>query len=208
MRPGIIFDFDGVLVDSFHALYTLVRDAFLLLGITLTEEQYQNFFQENVKLAEKKLSGSEERFKKLQTFIQNNAGEYYKMVSLFPFAKDIILSLAEFGELAIVSSTTQNVIELKLSEQELLPYFRIISSASKEASKKERMIDVCKRLNFPEGNTFFISDTVGDIHEGRELGFKTIAVAWGFHSKKILHDAKPSFIVDNAVELIKTISQK
>lgn len=205
-RPGIIFDFDGVLADSFEALYTLVRDAFVPLEIELSEEQYRDFYLENVKLAEQKFCGNQERFLKLQGYIRNNAKAYYQSVLLFPFTQELISSLSQLGSLAIVSSTTQDVIESKLSEKQLLPYFQMVSSAGKEATKKERILAVCQQLHIEKGNAFFVSDTLGDIHEGKELGLKTIAVTWGFHSEETLKEALPSFLINKPDELVNIVS--
>ena len=58
----IIFDFDGVIADSFSAIYSVVRDAFKSVGIPLSEQEYRDFFLINPKLAEQKLTHDEKKF--------------------------------------------------------------------------------------------------------------------------------------------------
>ena len=44
----IIFDFDGVLADSFDSFFPLLRDAAKSVGFSLTKKQYRDFFLGNV----------------------------------------------------------------------------------------------------------------------------------------------------------------
>ena len=45
MKRGlIIFDFDGVLADSFETFYPLMRDMMKHVGFSLSPDQYRNFF--------------------------------------------------------------------------------------------------------------------------------------------------------------------
>ena len=53
--------------------------------------------------------------------------------------------------------------------------------------------------------TFFITDTVGDIKIARKSGLRTIAVTWGFHGKIVLKKAKPDYIVSTFNELSKIL---
>lgn len=53
----------------------------------------------------------------------------------------------------------------------------------------------------PAKGSFFITDTSGDVREGKEAGIKTIATTWGYHTKEELVEAKPDYIVDDVQQL-------
>ena len=49
---------------------------------------------------------------------------------------------------------------------------------------------------------YLITDTAGDISETVGINLKTIGVTWGFHSKKILIEAKADYVVDNYRQIL------
>jgi phosphoglycolate phosphatase len=53
---------------------------------------------------------------------------------------------------------------------------------------------------------FYIGDTLGDIHEAHEARVKSIAVTWGYHSRKELEKIKPDYIVDRPKALLNVLT--
>lgn len=198
----IIFDFDGVIVDSFKIIYSVVRDAFKSVGISLSEQGYRDFFLINPKLAEQKLCNDEKKFALVQKYIHKNAPKRYRGVRIFPAAISTIKKLSEHATLAIVSSSQADVIEKKIKEYGLIKHFSLIFGADKALSKTEKLNEIINRLPADGNSIYFISDTVGDLNEGKSIGIKTIAATWGFHDKKILLSSLPEFIINNPEELL------
>lgn len=199
----IIFDFDGVIADSFHAIYSVVRDAFKYVGIPLSEQEYRNFFLINPKLAEKKLCKNEKKFNKVQKFIHENAPKRYRDVKIFPEMLKTIPRLALTTNLAIVSSSQTDIIIEKLKKYKLLKYFSLILGADKDLSKIKKLNNIIHHFGLQKKSIFFISDTFGDIKEGKKIGIKTIAVAWGFHDIKTINKAQPNAILLDGKKLLK-----
>ena len=67
--------------------------------------------------------------------------------------------------------------------------------------KVENLEKCVKLCNVKKENSYFITDTVGDIKEGLAAGLKTIAVTWGFHNKELLNGLKPSYLINNPKEI-------
>ena len=138
MKLSIIFDFDGVLADSFNELYEMNKKAMELMGEKFTQENYRDLFLGNVhdqlnkKIPQKKLKIQFDQFK------NKNFSKYYKGVQLFPHAKKIINALEPKASLSIVSSTPKRLIIRLLKKQGLEKQFKTIHG-SKATSKKNEL---------------------------------------------------------------------
>lgn len=201
----IIFDFDGVIADSFSAIYSVVRDAFKSIGIPLSEQGYRDFFLVNPKLAEQRICNDEKKFNDVQKSIHENAPKKYRDVKIFPDMLNIILRLSANADMAIVSSSQTDVIDEKMKEYGLIKYFSLILGADKALTKIEKINEIINHLNADKKSIYFISDTVGDLNEGKKIGITTIAVTWGFHDEKTIKKSKPDIIVDSANKLLEAI---
>lgn len=198
----IVFDFDGVLADSFFVWFKVVREAFASIGLELTSDQYLEFYEQNVKEGQRAMIGDKQKFQKVQSHIRENIANAYRQVKLFPFAKELINSLSPLAILIVVSSTPSEVIKAKLNETGLEQSFALVLGAEGETTKKKKFEKVSSELNSQPSKMFFVSDTTGDIIEAKEFGFKTLAVAWGFHSRELLQTAGPDRVCDDYNQLL------
>lgn len=211
MKKLAIFDFDGVLVDSFDAWYKINTHAFKkALGKNFTKRQYRNCYIAELNKGFKKISGSKINYQKLKFFKDTHKEDfflkYYSRIKLFPFIKNLISRLKQLNvKLVIVTSSTN-----PLGVRKLLKKFRIdknfvVTASSEGESKISHLKKILRRFNFKPSNAYFISDTYNDIKWGKEVGLKNIAVLWGFHNRKTLARAKPDFMVKNYKEILKII---
>lgn len=204
-KPAVIFDFDGVLVDSFAVVCQMVKEAFAEIGMNIDDNTYRSFYFQNVKEGEKEFVADGKKFLDLQRLIRQKFPHAYKRVPLFPFTEKLIRKLGVLAKLGIVSSTPAELIEKKLAEKNLGQYFFEVITAGADLTKKEKLMSLSEELGTHSDKTFFVSDTVGDIREGNNLGLITAAVTWGFHDRSTLTKAAPDFLVDNPEDLIKCI---
>ncbi len=77
MKGLIIFDFDGVLADSFNTFYPLLRDAMKDAGLSLTPDQYRNLFMGNVHQGIKEFVGDDKKYRTAMEFRNSNYDKYY-----------------------------------------------------------------------------------------------------------------------------------
>jgi phosphoglycolate phosphatase-like HAD superfamily hydrolase len=104
---------------------------------------------------------------------------------------------------AIVSSNTSTLIHRVLRENGVhLAVYGIDNHPSKVV-KLTRL-----REDSPSESNVFVTDTVGDIIEGKEAGYYVIAVTWGFTKREALEKSKPHAIVDTPQELREIITKK
>lgn len=200
----IIFDFDGVLADSFDTFYPLMRDVMKHVDLSLTKEQYSNFFIDNVHQSIKNFIGNNEKYIVAMKFRNSNYNKYYydkyHGAKLFPGAIKLLRKVERDYVLTIASSGKQNNIKKLLEENDIKNLFGMILAST--ATSKEGMIDqILNKFNAERKETTMVSDTVGDIKIAKKLGLKTIATTWGFQTIKTLTKSKPSSLVRNFDEL-------
>lgn len=198
-KPGLIFDFDGVLADSFDILYRMVSESFADLSFKLSAQEYRDFYKGNVKKSELDVLG-ENNFRKFQRLLERRR-HFYDRVRLFDSAKRAIPELARLADLVVVSSTPAQVIEKKLTQENLTKFFSLILGAESEFTKKTKLQYAIKSFEIAEDRVFLVSDTTGDLLDGKEVGLNTAAVTWGFHDRELLATVNPTLIIDSFDEL-------
>lgn len=196
----VIFDFDGVLADSFDALYRLNALAMHEINLPFNQKTYKEWFEGNVHAAIRNHVSDEQKLEQLKLFKQEHFKEFYEQVHLFSFTPEYIKKLPSRLYVSIVSSTKSEFIEALLLSQGLRDCFKQILGSGAE-SKVERLKSIMEISGASAGETFFVTDTAGDIAEGRALGFITVAVTWGFHEEEMLRAAMPHKLISSPKKL-------
>lgn len=208
-RKLITFDFDGVLADSFDYFYSLNRDGMKHIGLSFTKEQYQGLFIGNVHQGFKDFINDEQKYLIFSEFRKANYDRNYyneeRGVKLFPEAPTFLKKIGKRHILTIASSGHKNNIENLLKKNGILDIFELII-ANTAPTKAGMINEIIKKFNAEPNETIMITDTVGDIKIAKEAGLATIAVTWGFHSKKLLAKTDPCSMVNNFQELLKVLN--
>lgn len=199
-----VFDFDGVLADSFQPLYMLNKEAFSFIGIDLSEIDYKNLFKDNVHLGFKSFIKTREDYLKFLEFKKINFGKYYSSVKLFPEVPDFLPKIK--GNRAIVSATLGKFILLLLVKSDLEKLFGLVLG-TQDHTKTESFKEMLKKFNALPGETFFVSDTSGDIRSAKSFGLRTVGVTWGFHSEEELSSSGPDKIARDFKELYSYLTK-
>lgn len=204
----IIFDFDGVLADSLNTFYPLIRDGMMKVGLSLTLKQYRNFFIGNVHQSFKDFINDKEKYASFIEFRKTNYNKYYYDknigVKLYPGVLDLIKKASEKYVLAVASSGKKENIDELLKKNGMKNRFGLILADS-AYTKKDMIKKILDTFMAKPREAIMITDTVGDILTAKKMGLKTIAVTWGFHSKKLLNSTKPNDIVQSITKLKKLI---
>jgi len=194
----IIFDFDGVLADSFDYFYALNRDGMKHVGLSFTKEDYRNLFIDNVHRGFKDFINNNQKYLAYSEFRKANYDRRYydkeRGVKLFPKVPIFLKKISKAYLLAVASSGQQKNIRNLLNKAGVESLFDLILADS-NYSKKETIKKILNKHRVNSEQTFFVTDTVGDVKAAKKCGLKTIAITWGFHDKKTLMTAGPDYIV-------------
>lgn len=200
MKRLLIFDFDGVLADSFQSLYRLVSRSFTAIGLSLTPDVYRALFVGNVHSGFRALIQDEAAYKRFLAYRHAHFAAAYALVKLFPGATDFVKKASEKYKLAVASSGQPAMITQLLACNGITSRFAAVL-ATPAHSKIAMLQTIIGAQDTTPAETTFITDTSGDIAVGRSLGCRVIAVGWGFHTPQTLAAARPTAIVNDFAHL-------
>ncbi len=197
---AIIFDFDGVIHDTYEMAYQINLK---ISGENLTREQHRDFFNgnifEKVVVDEEKERAESEQFYELQN-------EAYKYLKIDENIKTNLEKLSKKYSLFIISSNQEEALDNYFQNNKFIHIFREILGAETHKSKVEKFKYLFEKYSLEADDCIFVTDTLGDILEGNKVGVKTIAVDFGFHKKDRLEKGNPFKIVSSFEEITEVIN--
>jgi len=195
MIKAIIFDFDGVIGDTFDISF----NAAIQLNPNITKDSFVDLFVGDVYKKALELFSQ----KDIPIFFEKQKKAFTRK-NFFP-VEPMLEKLSQRYRLFIISGTVDENINYFLSLGKLNKYFQKILGATTSRSKLEKFKMLYNEFNFRPEECLFVTDTVGDVMDGKEANVYTIAVSWGYHSEKLLLEHHPSAIVHSIDELLVTI---
>ncbi len=197
-----LFDFDGVLVDSLELYHRAVAWCLEKIGtpIIKTQEEYIALFEDNFYETMAKKGVDLDAFSVALTEYAKSI-DYYRDVKPFSAVLPVLTELCTDNILAIISSNSSQTIRKILARSQYNGCFQDILGSEFHLSKKIKIDHAVATYRISRDNTYYVGDTSGDIKEGKASGVRTIAVTWGWHSRKMLAAAKPDFLIDDPEEL-------
>ena len=196
----IIFDFDGVIADSFGSFYPMIRDAMASIGLKLSKNDYRNLFIGNIHHGFKDFIKDERKFIKFSKYRTRHYSDYYRP-KIFAGSKDFLNKVREQGyKTAICSSGDKETVLKTLATNNIGGFFDLIF-ATNESTKEKMIKDSLEKFKSKPEESVMITDTVGDIKIAKQLNLRVVAVTWGFNSKELLRSANPDFIAKSFSDL-------
>jgi len=193
MKKLLIFDFDGVLEDSFDWNYEVAKKRYK----NLDKEDYRTWFDGNIyEHPTVKAAGP---MNVIEYFEEYKKGfENREMKSNF---KQMLFRLKIKYHLVIISSIDDDIINPYLERSKMDNLFEEVWGIRKKTSKVEKFKDFLSLYNISKDNCLFVTDTLGDIKEANKVGVKSIGVTWGYQDRGMLEKGDPINIVDTTQEL-------
>ncbi len=192
-RNFVLFDFDGVIADSFALAFDVGRT----IHPHLTEDSYRALFEGNVYESLKAIDPTDRSHEYFSLFEPRAKAETH----LIPEMDKVVAELAEEHPLIIISSTITMPIQRFLDSHDLAKHFIEVMGKDVHASKVEKMRMVFEKYETTADHCVFITDTLGDMREAKEHEMGVIGVSWGFHKHETLERGIPFRIVDRPHEL-------
>lgn len=201
----IIFDLDGVLVDSTK----LVSDYHTLLKPSITEkilnEMLCGNYHEEIGKHEAVYGVIEESREQEAKFQLEKAQS-----PVFEGMTELLMDLYKCGYvLAINTSSYYHSCAPGLERAGILKYFDVIATADVSRSKVEKFKILEEKFKLPKEDIIFVTDTLGDVREADISGIPTIAVTYGAHDRTYFEREKHrnlKAVVDSVEELYNLIT--
>lgn len=200
----LLFDFDGVIVDSLDLIFDIYNRIHHKYGLPKAKslEDIRTLFNKNVYEALLERGIEKEKMRPFFTDLQMTTLREEHKMEPYPGVIEELRKLEEKGyEMTIISSNHSKVIHSFLKKYQIDDLFKEVIGGEEKTSKVEKIHHVVKDLNADPESTYYIGDTSGDVLEGKKAGVKTVGVCWGYHSKAQLLSANPDFLLENVNQL-------
>lgn len=195
MKKLLIFDFDGVLEDTFDWNYEVAKKRYK----NLKREDYRGWFDGNIyEHPTVKAAGP---MNIIEYFEQYKKGFEYRIIK--PEFKEMLIKLSRKYHLVIISSIDDDIINPYLKRNKIDNLFEEVWGIRKKTSKVEKFKDFLKLYEVDTNNCLFVTDTLGDIREANKVNIKSIGITWGYQTESSLKRGNPIKIVDSMEELEK-----
>jgi len=210
MKPVILFDLDGTIIDSTEAILDGFRVAFETFGENVPDDKAIKdeigHTLENMFLT----LGVEPNMVDAHV---NSYKMHYRVVScqktvLLKGAREAIEEASKFATLGVVTTKTGEYSTILLEHMGLMRYFDVlIGREDVEYPKphKEPILKALAKLEHDKSNTWMIGDTCMDMDSARDAEVNYIAVTSGYASYSILKKCVFNICKDvqEAIEFIK-----
>jgi beta-phosphoglucomutase family hydrolase len=185
MIEAVIFDMDGVLVDTEPLHTEIEKRQFRMNGISLTDEEHRQFMGTTSENMWREIGRRQQLNISVERLIEQNTTEslqFFTERSEIPVMPGIFALLEKLKSKqyphALASSSVPEIIELILMKTGLKPYFQVIVS-SQEAGRSKPEPDVfllaARKLNIAPANCLVIEDSYNGIKAAHTAGMRCVA---------------------------------
>lgn len=203
------FDYDGVLVDSFDQLFRLVCETHHETGLGRRPEPADFTDARDLTFSGlANLSGlSPDQRQTFARHFHRKQRSDDSECTVFAGIPQLLDRLASSHDLTVVSAGSEPVIRGVLERQNLNRHFTGVHGAERNRSKAETLGELVREFGISPSDAFMIGDSMSDIIQGKRAGIRTVAVTWGYQSRRSLESVQPDHLVTNPGELLALFAQ-
>lgn len=214
----IIFDCDGTLVDSQHAIVAAMNAAFAaeglwpptraevlsVVGLSLASACQRLLPRPDRELAERLAHHYKAAFSDLRRRPEHEE-------PLFPGARQAIEQLSARGDtlLGIATGKSRRGVDALFEREGLGHYFTTVQTADDHPSKPHpSMIMVAMaEAGAPPQRTIMVGDTSFDVEMALSASVAALGVSWGYHPVQELVEAGAHMVIDDYGALLPAIDK-
>jgi len=211
MKPVVLFDLDGTVIDSTEAILEGFKIAFETFGGEVpSDEAIKNEIGHTL----------ENMFLTLGIdtgMVDEHVHAYkmhYRIIScqktiLLDGAREAIIEASKFATLGVVTTKTGEYSTILLEHMNLMHYFSVLigrEHVENPKPHKEPILKALTKLEHDRNKTWMIGDTCMDIDSAKNAGIKSVAVTSGYATYSILNRCA-THVCKNVLEAIEYIKK-
>jgi pyrophosphatase PpaX len=199
---GVLFDWDGTLINSYHADTSAYLAMFKEMGIAWGIEELEKHYSPNwyevyraVELPKKRWEDADRAWR----------SQYAKhKPKLIAGARRVLARLASAHPLGLVTSGDRDRVTRQLRDFRLTTLFAARVCSGDTARMKphpEPLRLALRQMGLDPATCVYVGDSPQDVEMARRAGVLAIGVLGPFPTEKRLRAAKPEFLMDSLEEL-------
>ncbi len=181
---AVIWDMDGVIVDTAAYHFKAWQETFARRGLNYTEEEFRRYFGQRNDTIIRAALGQHLSDSEVESINNEKQANYRQrvagLIKLLPGALRLIKALKESGlKMAIASSAPLENILLILDNLSIRPYFDALVYGEEVAEGKpspQEYLLAAKKLEVAPENCVVIEDAIAGVEGAKQAGMKCVAV--------------------------------
>ena len=205
-RDLVMFDYDGVIVDSLDVFSAAFIDACTAAGVPgfTTPDDLLAVMEDNFYVGMRSRGVDDERVAEVLRRLGEALIRARHWLKPFPLIPQVLEDLGETRTVVVVTSSPAEVVEGWLRSHGITGVAEV-AGAETARSKVEKIHTLQER--FPGQDVYwYVGDTAGDIREAREAGVTPVGVSWGWHEPEMLSAAGAERIAFSPAELLTIVA--
>jgi len=199
----LIFDFDGVIIDSGRKIAELLNNMAPDFGLKrVPESELEKFRKFGSRELLKELKVPIYKLPAIMTRLRKELSDEIPNLKLVSGISEILKSLSDKGfRMGIISSNSEMNVKEFLKKNNI-DFFDFIEGGNSVFGKHRKIIKIIKKENALKDKCIYIGDETRDIEAARKAGVKVAAVSWGLNSREALEKYQPDWLLENPKNLL------
>ena len=207
MRPGILFDLDGTLIDSIELILGAARHAFVgFEGRVPTDEEWRAGIGRPLQTVLREYAPDDSEAARLFGRYREYQLEHHdRLIRPYEGIIEIVEWLADHGHpMALVTSKSDWMAEKALvlvGLDRLIPTIVGCDTCVNHKPHPEPVERALSLLGASPDNALFVGDSPHDVESGRAAGVMTVGVTWGAFTREEMEHARADVVIGRVDEL-------
>ena len=196
-----MFDYDGVIVDSFEIFSACFMKACHENNFdeVNSPEKVLALFEANVFEALMASGLDDLAINRILETFESDIGLYQNDLKLFDNIPDTLKKISANNKIVIITSNVTMEAKRVLQNNGVNCFEDILGVEMEKSKVKKIRITMARYTGLP---AYYVGDTKGDMIEGRKAGAITVAALWGWHTMKKLEEGSPDHFVSTPEALL------
>jgi HAD superfamily hydrolase (TIGR01509 family) len=209
---GVLFDWDGTLIDSYHADSQAYLGMFRALGLSWGLKELEHHYSPDWYAVYRAAGIPEEHWDRANDLWRTHYAKHPSQ--LVTGARRVLQSLSRRHTLGLVTSGDRDRVTRQLREFALTRAFRARVCGGDTVEKKPHpapLLMALQKLKLQPEECIYVGDTPEDLEMAGAVGMRAIAVLGPFPTEKRLRAAKPEFLLkklSDLPQLLKSLNGK
>lgn len=171
---AVLFDLDGVLIDSYRAWFHQFNDTLQHFGHEpISENVFRKHWGQSTE-EDVRIFMPERTVAQVRKYFSDNFDEYVSYLAVNPLARDTLNQLRAMRlKLGCVTNSHRMIVNKILRGTKLKEFFNVVITADDVKNPKpapDMILRACQRLHVEPRETIFLGDTKTDVQAGKRAG--------------------------------------